>query len=71
MNRNMNQEPECAFKNCPLCKARDDFINQLNVDLMQDVLPLSEGPLEPEVLTLLTQDDLDCDLDWDANESNL
>ena len=63
MSRNANQEPECAFKNCPLCKARDDFINQLNVDLMQDLLPLEPLPLE--VLTLLTQDDLD--FDWDLD----
>ena len=65
MSRNANQEPECAFKNCPLCKARDDFINQLNVDLMQDLLPLEPLPLPLEVLTLLTQDDLD--FDWDLD----
>jgi hypothetical protein len=64
MSRNANQEPECAFKNCPLCKAHDDFINQLNVELMQD-LPLTEGPVT-ESLTLLTQDDLD--FDWDLDE---
>ena len=63
MSRNANQEPECAFKNCPMCKARDDFINQLNVELMQDLLPLEPLPLEP--LTLLTQDDLD--FDWDLD----
>ena len=68
MSRNANQEPECAFKNCPLCKARDDFINQLNVELMQDLLVQEPLPLEPlplEVLTLLTQDDLD--FDWDID----
>jgi hypothetical protein len=57
---------ECAFKNCPMCKARDDFINQLNTDLMEDLL-VPEGT-EPvtESLTLLTQDDLD--FDWDIDE---
>ena len=69
----MNQ---CAFKNCPMCKARDDFINQLNVELMQDVLPLTEGPLPLEALTLLTEGPMvtqeDLDFDWDLdNESNV
>jgi len=67
MSRNANQEPECAFKNCPMCKARDDFINQLNVELMQDLLegPITEGPVT-EGPELLTQDDLD--FDWDLDE---
>jgi len=56
-----------------MCKSRD-FINQLNVDPMQDLLPVTEGPVTEgpvtegpvtEDLTLLTQDDLDFDLDLD------
>lgn len=61
----MNQ---CDFKNCPLCKASDDFINQLNLELMQDNLPLTPVPLETLLQSiepiLLTQDDLDFDLEF-------
>jgi len=69
----MNQEPVCA---CTMCKSRD-FINQLNVGPMQDLLPVTEGTegtvtegtvtegTVTEDLTLLTQDDLDFDLDLD------
>ena len=55
----------CDFKNCPLCKVNDDFINQLNLELMQDNLPLTAAPLETllQVFEPLTQDDLDFDLD--------
>ena len=55
----MNQ---CDFKNCPICKANDDFINQLNLELMQDNLPLTPA-LETLLQVILTQDDLDFDLD--------
>ena len=53
----------CDFKNCPLCKVSDDFINQLNIELMQDNLPLTQAPLETLLQIILTQDDLDFDLD--------
>jgi hypothetical protein len=53
----------CDFKNCPICKASDDFINQLNLELMQDNLPLTPVPLETLLQVILTQDDLDFDLD--------
>jgi hypothetical protein len=53
----------CDFKNCPICKASDDFINQLNLELMQDNLPLTPAPLETLLQVILTQDDLDFDLD--------
>ena len=53
----------CDFKNCPLCKVNDDFINQLNIELMQDNLPLTQAPLETLLQIILTQDDLDFDLD--------
>jgi|688.fasta_scaffold691985_1 hypothetical protein len=54
----------CDFKNCPICKASDDFINQLNLELMQDNLPLTPAPLETLLQVILTQDDLDFDLDF-------
>jgi hypothetical protein len=54
----------CDFKNCPMCKASDDFINQLNLELMQDNLPLTPVPLETLLQVILTQDDLDFDLDF-------
>jgi len=54
----------CDFKNCPICKASDDFINQLNLELMQDNLPLTPVPLETLLQVILTQDDLDFDLDF-------
>ena len=56
----------CDFKNCPICKASDDFINQLNLELMQDNLPLTSAPLETllQVFEPLTQDDLDFDLEF-------
>ena len=70
---------QCVFKNCPLCKQVDDFINQLNLGLMNDMLPLTqepvtEGPLVTEVTEFvpLTQElDLDLDFVWDIDNENL
>jgi hypothetical protein len=74
----------CVFKNCPLCKARDDFINQLNIELMNDMLPLIEGPLTEGPVTEgpvtegpvtesldfvpLTQE---LDFDWDVDNEEI
>ena len=76
----------CVFKNCPLCRKRDDFINQLNIDLMNDMLPLTqepmvtEGPMvtqEPMVtesldFVPLTQElDVDLDFVWDVDNEEI
>ncbi len=73
----------CVFKNCPLCKACDDFINQLNLGLMNDMLPLTEpvtegpvteGPMVTESLDFvpLTQElDVDLDFVWDVDNEEI
>ena len=68
----------CVFKNCPLCKARDDFINQLNIDLMNDMLPITEGPVTEGPVTEsmdfvpLTQElDVDLDFVWDVDNEEI
>ena len=69
----------CVFKNCPLCKARDDFINHLNLELMNDMLPLTqepvtEGPMVTESLDFvpLTQElDVDLDFVWDVDNEEI
>ena len=70
----------CVFKNCPLCKARDDFINQLNIDLMNDMLPLTEGPMvtqEPVTEGPVTESldfvplTQELDFDWDVDNEEI
>ena len=61
----------CVFKNCPLC---NDFINQLNLGLMNDMLPLTEGPMVTESLDFvpLTQElDVDLDFVWDVDNEEI
>ena len=55
----------CDFKNCPLCKARDDFLNQLTLDLMQDMLPLTLTEV-PEFVPLTQEDFV-----WDIENEDL
>lgn len=60
----------CVFKNCPLCKERDDFINQLNIELMQDMLTLTQEQ-EPVSEDFPLTQDLDLDFMWDIENENI